>query len=498
MGFGWLRHLRAADSALARANARALVDDWITQRNAPRRRGLATPVVARRLISWLSQSPLILEGADRAFYKRFLRSHRAAGELACPDARHAPSWRRQAGRRHCARQRGALHGRFVRRVQAGAPFARRGTRPPDPARRRAYRPQSADAGRSADGPAAAEAGLCQPGRRAASSRHAQRLDRMMPALRLFRHGDGALALFNGMSATAPDPLATLLAYNDARAQPIENAPHSGYQRLQARGTLVIMDAGAAAAAGLFGSRARRLPVLRVLRGAAPHRGELRRAAAGRRPVAAGRPLHGRAFDPDDRRHVVLPVRRAEGSGAMLGTPILAGPERVTMQREMRAEPDEPAIGVVASHDGYRAGIRHRAPAPPHAGDRPAIDCAAKTALNVDACGQGTGRHRRLRHALPSASVGEGQPDLRTGLALLDPAAGRTGLDASTPAACRSTSRRASSSARLTGRGGASRSSCPRLSRHAQRGLVIRAGAGRDAAHACGPGAGILLNSTAGL
>src|SRR3954451_9473176 len=29
MGFGWLRHLRAADSALANANARALVDDWI-------------------------------------------------------------------------------------------------------------------------------------------------------------------------------------------------------------------------------------------------------------------------------------------------------------------------------------------------------------------------------------------------------------------------------------------------------------------------------------
>ena len=27
MGFGWLRHLRAADSALTRANARALIDD---------------------------------------------------------------------------------------------------------------------------------------------------------------------------------------------------------------------------------------------------------------------------------------------------------------------------------------------------------------------------------------------------------------------------------------------------------------------------------------
>ena len=30
LGFGWLRHLRAADTALTRANARSLVEDWIS------------------------------------------------------------------------------------------------------------------------------------------------------------------------------------------------------------------------------------------------------------------------------------------------------------------------------------------------------------------------------------------------------------------------------------------------------------------------------------
>ena len=30
LGFAWLRHLRAADSAITRANARSLIDDWIT------------------------------------------------------------------------------------------------------------------------------------------------------------------------------------------------------------------------------------------------------------------------------------------------------------------------------------------------------------------------------------------------------------------------------------------------------------------------------------
>ena len=39
LGFGWLRHLRAADTAITRANARSLVDDWMS--NPTRRRPLA-------------------------------------------------------------------------------------------------------------------------------------------------------------------------------------------------------------------------------------------------------------------------------------------------------------------------------------------------------------------------------------------------------------------------------------------------------------------------
>src|ERR1041385_7853183 len=34
LGFGWLRHLRAAESGITRANARALVDEWISLQGA--------------------------------------------------------------------------------------------------------------------------------------------------------------------------------------------------------------------------------------------------------------------------------------------------------------------------------------------------------------------------------------------------------------------------------------------------------------------------------
>ena len=56
LGFGWLRHLRAADSAITRANARALIDDWISKPIRKRGIGWRADVLARRVISLLSQA----------------------------------------------------------------------------------------------------------------------------------------------------------------------------------------------------------------------------------------------------------------------------------------------------------------------------------------------------------------------------------------------------------------------------------------------------------
>src|SRR5437879_1375439 len=74
LGFGWLRHLRAADTALTRANARSLVDDWISNPAQKRRPvGRRADVLARRVISLLSQAPLVLGDTDGKFYRRYLR-----------------------------------------------------------------------------------------------------------------------------------------------------------------------------------------------------------------------------------------------------------------------------------------------------------------------------------------------------------------------------------------------------------------------------------------
>jgi uncharacterized heparinase superfamily protein len=70
-------------------------------------------------------------------------------------------------------------------------------------------------------------------------------DRMAPMVRFFRHGDGALALFNGGRECDSRMIAGLLARDDVRGQPFVYAPHSGYQRLVAGRSLALLDCGRA-------------------------------------------------------------------------------------------------------------------------------------------------------------------------------------------------------------------------------------------------------------
>jgi uncharacterized heparinase superfamily protein len=68
-------------------------------------------------------------------------------------------------------------------------------------------------------------------------------DRMAPMLRFFRHGDGALALFNGGGEGDARMIAALLARDEVRGQPFAHAPHSGYQRIAVARTLAVLDCG---------------------------------------------------------------------------------------------------------------------------------------------------------------------------------------------------------------------------------------------------------------
>ncbi|MEO8667104.1 MAG: heparinase II/III family protein [Bauldia sp.] len=354
-GFGWLRHLRAADMSISRSHARSLVDEWIRMSNRHDAIAWDPEVVARRVISWLSHSPLILEGCDLNFYRRFMRSltrqvrylRRTAFDgapglprlrimIALADAALSmsdqPRFLKQAAKLldlelvrqilpdggHLSRNPGAILDLLVDLLPLRQAFAARSN---------------------------------QPSRILLSA-----IDRMMPMLRFFREGDGSFARFNGQGDTPADLLATVLAYDDVRGAPLANAPHSGYQRIEAGGSVLIVDTG-------------RPPAINF--SVAAHAGCLSfELSVGRQRLIVNCGVPGPGAGPMRRlarttaAHSTVALNDTSSCrfltrnwvGDWLGEAIASGPARVDVERLAEAG----GTALVMSHDGYveRFGIVH--------------------------------------------------------------------------------------------------------------------------------------------
>lgn len=242
LGFSWLRHLRSAGTSIAKVNARALVSDWITLQGTSHPVGWNPEIVARRIVCWLTQAPLILEGADHVFYRRFLRSLSRQIRFL----RGSYSDIRQGYPRLLTAMALCFAGLCISGEQRLLRFA---TRKLEDELNNQILP---DGGHVSRNPGMLIEILIDllPLRQSFEARNIppppallNAIDRMMPMLRFFRHADGSFAHFNGMGATPGDMLATVLAYDDARGAPVANAVHSGYQRMEAGQALVIADTG---------------------------------------------------------------------------------------------------------------------------------------------------------------------------------------------------------------------------------------------------------------
>jgi len=76
------------------------------------------------------------------------------------------------------------------------------------------------------------------------------IERMAPALRMLRHGDGGLALFNGSKELSGSLIDIALTQAGRTARGPLVLADGGYQRLQAGRSVVIVDCGAPPPAGL--------------------------------------------------------------------------------------------------------------------------------------------------------------------------------------------------------------------------------------------------------
>jgi uncharacterized heparinase superfamily protein len=355
-GFGWLRHLRAAESSITRANARALVDEWITLQAFGDAVAWRTDVIARRIISWLSQAPLVLHEVDTKFYRRFLRNL----------TRQVRYLRGTLGnaRDGLPRLQGIIALTYAALCMKGQMRnAKSATRRLMHELERQILP---DGGHISRNPGVLVELLLDllPLRQAYASNNIppppallNAIDRMMPMLRFFRHGDGNFALFNGMGPTSADLLAAVLYYDDARGTPVANAPHSGYQRLQSETTVMLADTGPPPPIGV--SQEAHAGCLSFELSSKQHRivvncGMPATNRASWRHVARGTAAHSTVTVNEVGSCRFLTARWLR---RLLGTPIVAGPTEVPVAREERAD------GVVlrASHDGYADtfGILHQ-------------------------------------------------------------------------------------------------------------------------------------------
>jgi uncharacterized heparinase superfamily protein len=347
-GFGWLRHLRAAESAIARSNARALVDEWIAMSGARDAIAWRPEVVARRIIAWISQAPLMLDDSNPAFYRRFMRS-------LTRQIRHL-SYTLGEARDGVPRLQAIIALTYAALCVAGQQRYMRTA-----ARRLSDelgRQILADGGHISRNPGALIAILIDllPLRTAFTARNLtppaallNAIDRMMPMLRFFRHGDGNFALFNGMGPTPTDLVTTILAYDDARGAPLANAPHSGYQRLESAATLILMDTGRPpsfavsqeAHAGCLSFELSAKQARLVVNCGVPLTNR-----DGWRQVARATAAHSTVTFNDTSSCGFVPARPVKH--LLDGTPMIGGPRRVEAAREEKPG----GMALAASHDGY--------------------------------------------------------------------------------------------------------------------------------------------------
>jgi uncharacterized heparinase superfamily protein len=243
-GFAWLRDLRALGTDAARLRGRALAADWLALSGDPVAE--APEVTGARLSAWLGHWDFLAATAEDAFRRQLMQrmaqdargvvaglpaeaAHRGAlvalkGGMAAAVALEEETWLAR-----CVR---FLPAELERQFNPDGGHVER-----SPAQLLAALQDVIEIRNLLHG-----AGVEAPPILAAV------LDRAAPALRLLRHADGGLALFNG---TRDEPAAILdlvLTQAQSRGRAPAALPETGFQRLAASRTLVLVDAGAPPAA----------------------------------------------------------------------------------------------------------------------------------------------------------------------------------------------------------------------------------------------------------
>ena len=243
-GFAWLRDLRALGTDAARLRGRALTADWLAL--GPDPLADAPEVTGARISAWLGHWDFLAATADEELRRPLMQrmaqdarslvaglpaeaAHRGAlvalkGGMAAAVALEEETWLAR-----CVR---FLPAELERQFNPDGGHVER-----SPAQHLAALQDVIEIRNLLHG-----AGVDAPPILAAV------LDRAAPALRMLRHADGGLALFNGTRDEPAAMLDLVLTQAQSRGRAPGALPETGFHRLAASRTLVIVDCGAPPAA----------------------------------------------------------------------------------------------------------------------------------------------------------------------------------------------------------------------------------------------------------
>lgn len=241
-GFTWLRDLRACGSDRAAPQARTLVDGWLTRYNRWQIDSWPAHVLADRLMAWLRHFEFLTAGTDDAFTRRLLSSMatqvrhlRRTLSHRVPDARRLHALKALCYGGLCLP---GFEGYFDTGLTLLEQEIARQVWPDGGHIERCPETQARVLGDCLD----LRATLLAADQDVPDWLQGA-IDRMPPLLRALRHGDGGLALFNGGGEGDRTRLDALFAQAKARGRPLSSAPHTGFHRLAAGRSVIIVDAG---------------------------------------------------------------------------------------------------------------------------------------------------------------------------------------------------------------------------------------------------------------
>ena len=347
-GFAWLADLAAVASEAAAEQARALLRSWLERHDRWHPLVWRADVMGERLYSWIVYAELLApETGERALRRALLRSL----------GRQVRHLRRSAGWEAMGLGRlAAIKGLLAAELALAAK-----DRELDAALKLLETEATAqilpDGGHRARSPGAQLAAL----RHLIDARaalHAARIevpqplagaiDRAAPMLRFFRHGDGRLALFNDSQEQEAAAVDLMLARSEAKGRPPASAPMTGFERLAAGKSIVIVDCGAPASERW---------------GAHPHAGTLAfEMSHGRERLIVN---CGAYRGPKAAWHAALRTTAAHSTVIVADKPSSELDAEGRMHKHPRAVTRERAEQdgsqwISATHDGYRAefGLTH--------------------------------------------------------------------------------------------------------------------------------------------